>query len=207
MISNVQEKTQNHFIQSLKESLATQQLDSAECLILIHQDDVLQERLSPVMQCLDSLVLQIPQGAWQFGESHLAAAISWAIREAGIRSIYVCGHSFVTSENSTPGTSKNPGAVEEDENANRLWMLGRLLDNQDRLQRAKSHFAHQIDQCSGSSIRVTGLRTSVACLVLPGPSGCVYVLQPKHSRISATDSRREPHVIETSFRDKQSNYS
>lgn len=146
MISNVQENTQNHFIQSLKESLATQQLDSAECLILIHQDDVLQERLSPVMQCLDSLVLQIPQGAWQFGESHLAAAISWAIREAGIRSIYVCGHSFVTSENSTPGTSNNPGAVEEDENANRLWMLGRLLDNQDRLQRAKSHFAHQIDQ-------------------------------------------------------------
>lgn len=146
MITNIQERTQNHYIQSLKESLASRNLESAECLLLIHQDEVLLDRMGPVMQCLDTLVLQIPQGEWQFGESHLATAISWAIQESGIRSLYVCGHSFATSDDPTERSSTlSEGEYDHDENSDRLWMLGRLLDNQDRLQRAKTYFANQID--------------------------------------------------------------
>lgn len=150
MISNTTQQIRNPYIQQMRESLAAQNLSSADCLILSHHDEVLIRRLNPVTNSLNSLVLQISQADWQFGESDLAAAIGWAIREAGVCSLYICGHSF--------GLSKNPlehgyrfsepskSSEEKEAFSDRLWVLGRLMDNQNRLQAAKNHFADQVDQ-------------------------------------------------------------
>ena len=150
MISNTTQQIRNVYIQQLRESLAAQNLNSADCLILSHHDEVLIRRLNPVTNCLRSLVLQISQADWQFGESDLAAAIGWAIREAGVRSVYICGHSFGLSKNPLEHgyrfSDSSKSSEEEDGVSDRLWVLGRLMDNQNRLQAAKNHFADQVDQ-------------------------------------------------------------
>ncbi|MBD3673842.1 MAG: hypothetical protein HUJ26_09990 [Planctomycetaceae bacterium] len=151
MISNVKEQaSKNAYIQKLRESLIARELDSADCLILAHQDDVLAKRLAPISKYHRTLAIHESQAEWHFDESELAAAIGWALREGGIRSLYICGHTF--------GFSKNPLLSDDrfseysdleknkDEIADRLWMLGRLMGNQKRLQNAKNHFADQVHQ-------------------------------------------------------------
>lgn len=150
MISNTSKQIHNVYIEHLSESLAAQDLESADCLVLAHQDDILAKRLAPISKYHRTLSIHKSQAEWQFDESELAAAIGWAIKEGGIRSLYLCGHTFGFSKNPLlPGDrfsdSSDPDN-EKEEIADRIWMLGRLMDNQNRLQNAKIHFAEQVHQ-------------------------------------------------------------
>jgi hypothetical protein len=134
MITNLKESPQksaaggNPLIRHLQESCKAADRCRADCLILTHDDPALVRRFAPVMQKQRALHLPLPQEAWSFGESDLAGAVSWSLREAGVREIYLCGHSQAYASPVNEGES----------------MLSRLLNNQQRLQHAKHQFAQQV---------------------------------------------------------------
>lgn len=147
MISHLKEQTSNNvYIQGLQESLTARELDSAECLILTHRDKILTERLAPVMQSLDSLLLEQPQSQWHFGESLLAGTIHWAIEEAGVKSLYICGHSFALSNQPAVDVAERFADDEKSADDNQKSIIDRLMNNQNQLLQAKQTFAGQVEQ-------------------------------------------------------------
>ena len=146
MISNVEEKALSNIVtRGLLESMVTRGLKTADCLVLSHQDEVLTNRIAPVMDGLDSLLLEQPQSHWDFGQSDLVPTISWAIEEAEIHSLYICGHSLANSK-TLPVHIANSAPSESIFRSESVPILERVLENQNRLQDAKRLFASQVDQ-------------------------------------------------------------
>ncbi len=148
MISTVHETTNvNPYLTSLQ-NLVDGKEASLDWLVIAHNDPVMLQRLSNIIDESASALLQIPQSDWDFHGQDLPRVINWAVQETGLKHLLLLGHSKAEpTEFAATWIGENSATDSHSESAGSSF--NRLLDGARRVQqqasRSKSDFQSQVE--------------------------------------------------------------
>lgn len=138
------------YLSRLQDSLREQQRCFADCLILSHPAPALSERLRIFKAENRVIELSLPQSEWQFGESELSAAVTWAVSETGITDLYLFGHSgglsFTPIAHSFESNDMGDATDTDEVRVEILSDGDQIREHRVRFHLAKYHFAWNVLQ-------------------------------------------------------------
>jgi len=177
--------TGNPLIQQLQRQSGMRGETSADYLLIAHNDLPMLRALARALDTGSTATLQVPQSDWNFHDPMFAEVLDWTIREMGVASLILCGHSnCLLDDEATPTTSSHQGTGRQHPrnraSGGRKRLLEGVKDQQARAQLAKRYLAEQLRNLSNlcrqqELAHLAGGNVEVLGLLYMAQSGTFYV--------------------------------
>ena len=161
-------KQASRYVEILKDA-AEKQDGQTEWVVIAHNDQEMQRKVSQVFETSSYAVLEMPQVSWDFGSEEMISALDWAINESGAKNLLFVGHSSACDD---PTDHSRPCEFGKN-------LLADIQRTEKSTRKAKEQFAEKIESVfrNGSLSQAFidgGLQMYALFYLAPGKSFLVY---------------------------------